>query len=156
MGKEIERKFLIDQEKWSLIDKPEGEHFHQGYVVLDPEKTIRVRLTPSSAFLTIKGISIGATRSEFEYEIPQADAKELLENFAVSQLEKIRYTLTENGKTWEVDEFLGGNLGLFIAEIELSEEDEHFEKPEWLGTEVTGEEKYYNAMLTIQPFLSWS
>jgi CYTH domain-containing protein len=155
MAKEIERKFLIDLEKWGKIEKPPGHHYRQGYLLTDPQKTIRVRLTDDSAFLTIKGISVGATRLEYEYEIPAADAKELLDNFSTSELSKVRYKIGFGNKIWEVDEFLGDNVGLFVAEIELRDESETFDLPDWVGKEVTGEEKYYNANLTINPYKNW-
>lgn len=155
MAKEIERKYLIDLDKWQKIEKPAGQHYRQGYLVTDPQKTIRVRLTPDKGFLTIKGITTGASRLEYEYEIPTAEAKELLDNFAVSELSKIRYLIEFKHHTWEVDEFLGDNAGLFIAEIELGSEDEAFEIPEWATEDVTGEKQYYNANLTIHPYKNW-
>lgn len=156
MAKEIERKYLIDLDKWRRIGKPPGQLYRQGYLLTDPNKTIRVRLTETCGFLTIKGLSVGATRLEYEYEIPVADAKELLDNFSVSELSKIRYKIEYKGKTWEVDEFLGDNAGLFIAEIELKSEDELFELPEWVANEVTEEKKYYNSNLTINPYKNWT
>ncbi|WP_027377150.1 CYTH domain-containing protein [Kaistella palustris] len=155
MPLEIERKFLVDREKWNKIEKSTGEHFRQGYLLTDPQKTIRVRKTADKGFLTIKGISTGATRSEFEYEIPVTEAQELLDQFAVSELSKIRYKISFGGKLWEVDEFLGDNQGLIIAEIELESEDEDFGIPGFVGREVTGEGKYYNSNLTLKPFKSW-
>lgn len=155
MAKEIERKFLLDLAQWQQVPKPAGEHFRQGYLVTDPQKTIRVRLTNTTGYLTIKGISTGATRLEYEYEIPLSEAKELLDNFAVSELSKIRYKITHENKLWEVDEFLGTNTGLFVAEIELQSEDETFALPAWVTKEVTGEEKYYNSNLTTHPFTKW-
>lgn len=155
MAKEIERKYLIDVDKWEKIEKPSGQHYRQGYLITDPHKTIRVRLTDTRGFLTIKGISTGATRLEYEYEIPFAEAKELLDNFSISELSKIRYNISFKNKTWEVDEFLGDNAGLLVAEIELQSEDEAFELPEWVGKEVTEEEKYYNANLTMNPYKNW-
>jgi len=155
MAKEIERKYLIDLQKWRELEKPPGHHYRQGYLVTDPQKTIRVRLTETKGFLTIKGISIGATRSEFEYEIPVMQAKELLDNFSISELSKIRYNIEFKNKIWEVDEFLGDNSGLFIAEIELKSEDDFFELPDWVTKEVTDEEKYYNSNLTINPYKNW-
>ena len=155
MGKEIERKFLIDIEKWLLVEKPDGQLYRQGYLLTDPQKTIRVRLSETNGFLTIKGISIGATRAEYEYEIPIQDAKELLDNFSISELSKVRYKIIYNKKLWEVDEFLADNKGLIVAEIELKDENEHFDLPEWIDKEVTGEEKYYNSNLTINPYKNW-
>ena len=155
MGVEIERKFLVNKEKWALVEKPKGNHFRQGYLVTDPTKTIRVRITDSSSYLTIKGISVGATRQEFEYEIPKVDAEQLLNQFAVSDVKKIRYEILFDGKIWEVDEFLGENLGLLLAEIELENESDIVELPDWIEREVTNEENYYNSNLSINPFLKW-
>lgn len=156
MGIEIERKFLVNQEIWDELEKPVGEFYRQGYLMVDPEKTIRVRQTSEKGFLTIKGISIGAKRAEFEYEIPTLEAKELLDQFSVSELSKIRYKILFENKLWEVDEFLGDNEGLMVAEIELQSEHETFRSPDWIGREVTGEKKYYNSNLTQLPFKKWS
>lgn len=155
MGVEIERKFLVNKEKWELVEKPKGNHFRQGYLVTDPTKTIRVRITDSSSYLTIKGISVGATRQEFEYEIPKVDAEQLLNQFALSDLKKIRYEILFDGKIWEVDEFLGENLGLLLAEIELENESDIVELPDWIEREVTNEENCYNSNLSINPFINW-
>src|SRR5688572_10570117 len=102
MGLEIERKYLVDRNKWQLIDKPTGQLYKQGYILTDPTKTIRVRLTTDKGFLTIKGLSMGATRPEYEYEIPFDDAKELLDNFSMAELSKIRYKIIFDSKLWEV------------------------------------------------------
>jgi adenylate cyclase len=155
MGVEIERKYLVLQEKWDNLVKPEGLFFRQGYLLTDPKKTIRIRLTQNAGYLTIKGLSVGASRPEFEYEIPKDEAKELLDNFAVAELAKIRYKITFANKVWEIDEFLGNNLGLIIAEIELNDEDEKFNLPDFIGEEVTGDEKYYNSSLSVNPFKNW-
>ncbi len=155
MGIEIERKFLVNQEIWNKLEKLDGEFYRQGYLLTDPTKTIRVRQTSEKGFLTIKGISVGASRAEFEYEIPREEAKELLDQFSVSELSKIRYKILFENKLWEVDEFLGENEGLMVAEIELESEDETFIIPKWIGEEVTGEEKYYNSNLTQLPFKNW-
>lgn len=155
MGQEIERKFLVNHNKWQQIEKPIGNHFRQGYLLTEPNKTIRVRQTSEKGYLTIKGLSVGATRPEYEYEIPWNEATELLDNFAVSELSKIRYNIIFEGKLWEVDKFLGGNQGLIVAEIELKSEDENFEIPDWIDREVTSEEKYYNSNLTLNPYKNW-
>ncbi|TCD15737.1 CYTH domain-containing protein [Pedobacter psychrodurus] len=155
MGKEIERKFLIDQQKWNNLSKPEGKLFRQGYLLSDKDKTVRVRATETKGFLTIKGQTIGATRMEYEYEIPVAEAIELLDNFSLSELSKTRYEISFSGKLWEVDVFLGDNKGLIVAEIELESEDETFDLPDWVSKEVTEEEKYYNSNLTVTPFKDW-
>lgn len=155
MGVEIERKFLVNKEKWNLLDKPDEQFYRQGYLSTDPNKTIRVRQTDTNGYLTIKGLSVGASRPEFEYEIPINDAEQLLDKFSTSSLTKIRYKIVFRNKVWEVDEFLGDNLGLIVAEIELTSEGEQFELPDWLETEVTGEEKYYNSNLSTNPFKNW-
>jgi CYTH domain-containing protein len=156
MAKEIERKFLVNHKKWQSVEKPAGNLYRQGYLLTDPTKTIRVRQTTEKSFLTIKGLSVGATRPEYEYEIPMNDAKELLDNFSVSELSKIRYEVLHENKIWEVDEFLGDNTGLLIAEIELTSEDENFSIPSWIGQEVTGQDNYYNSNLTIEPYKNWT
>jgi CYTH domain-containing protein len=153
MGQEIERKFLVYHEKWQSMDKPAGDHYRQGYLLTDPQKTIRVGITDTKVFLTIKGLSVGATRAE--YEIPIQEAGELLDKFAISELSKIRYKIPYKGKFWEIDQFLGDNEGLVVAEIELKSEDEHFDIPEWADRQVTGEEKYYNSNLTIHLYKDW-
>lgn len=155
MGVEIERKYLILQEKWDNLVKPEGLFFRQGYLLTDPNKTIRIRLTETTGYLTIKGLSVGASRPEFEYEIPKDEAKELLDKFSVAEIEKIRYKIPFGNKVWEIDEFLGDNLGLIVAEIELESEVEKFDLPNFIGEEVTGDEKYYNSSLSVNPFKSW-
>ena len=155
MGQEIERKYLVDHIKWQQIDKPSGQLYRQGYLLTDPNKTIRVRQTTDKGFLTIKGLSIGAIRPEYEYEIPFDEAKELLDNFSISELSKIRYKIIFDNKVWEVDEFLDGNIGLIIAEIELTSEAESFNMPTWVDKEVTGQEKYYNSNLSIDPYKNW-
>jgi len=155
MALEIERKFLVDKMVWEKQKKPTGTFFRQAYLVTDPDKTIRVRLTDQEAFLTIKGKSEGVTRQEFEYKIPPEDAQELLDNFTVAGLIKTRYKIDFAGKTWEVDEFAGENEGLIVAEIELASEAENFELPNWVTEEVTGQEKYYNSQLSVKPFKDW-
>lgn len=155
MGIEIERKFLVKKENWNELEKPRGENFRQGYLLTDPKKTIRVRQTSDKGFLTIKGISVGATRAEYEYEIPFVEAQELLDQFAVSELSKIRYKISVDHHIWEVDVFLGENEGLIVAEIELKTEDESFKIPDWIAQEVTAEEKYFNSNLTLNPYKNW-
>jgi adenylate cyclase len=155
MGQEIERKFLVNHTLWNELIKPIGETYRQGYINIDPQKTIRVRLTETKGFLTIKGITVGATRSEFEYEIPIKDANDLLDVFSISELSKIRYKIKLDDKIWEVDEFLGENIGLIVAEIELYHENENFKIPNWIAEEVTEQEKYYNSSLTVDPYTKW-
>lgn len=155
MALEIERKYLIHHHIWENVTKPEGEFYRQGYILKDPDKTIRVRVTESAAYLTIKGASTGATRTEFEYQIPKEEALTLLDNFSVSELSKVRYKIHYYGKIWEVDVFSGDNAGLIVAEIELTSEDEIFEKPEWVSTEVTGDHRYFNSRLSENPYKHW-
>lgn len=155
MGIEIERKFLVNKNSWQKVKKSAGELYRQGYLLTDPNKTIRVRQTFDKGFLTIKGISVGATRAEFEYEIPFDEAKELLDRFSVAELSKIRYEIFFDDKLWEVDEFLDKNEGLIIAEIELKNENEKFSLPVFIDKEVTGEQKYYNSNLTLSPYKFW-
>jgi adenylate cyclase len=149
MGLEVERKFLVIADKWRLLTKPLGEEYRQGYLVSTPEKTIRVRITPMTAFLTIKGKSMGISRSEFEYEIPISEAIELLEQFSISELRKVRYKVKHDNHLWEVDEFEGKHKGLILAEIELKDEAESFSIPDWVGQEVSGDERYYNSYLAV-------
>jgi adenylate cyclase len=156
MGIEIERKFLVNKEKWSKVVKEEKSLFRQGYIVSDPEKTIRVRLTDSAGYITIKGLSVGASRAEYEYAIPKDDAQQLLDNFCASELSKIRYFITHDDKLWEVDEFLGNNEGLIVAEIELTAENESFSLPDWVESEVTSDKKYSNSNLAINPYKNWN
>lgn len=155
MGIEIERKFLVSHGPWEELEKPLGEFYRQGYLLTDPQKTIRVRQTSDKGFLTIKGVSIGATRAEYEYEVPFEEAKEMLDQFSIAELSKVRYKISIGNHIWEVDVFSGKNHGLIVAEIELKKEDETFDLPDWIDREVTGEEKYYNSNLVIQPYSDW-
>jgi len=154
MGVEIERKFLLANEGWRGQGTPTP--MRQGYLVADPVRTVRVRIEGERAVITIKGKSTGASRGEWEYEIPVPDATELLDGLCEQpQVEKIRHRIEHAGHTWEVDEFLGLNAGLVVAEIELEDEDEAFEKPAWIGAEVTGDKRYYNSSLNRMPYSRW-
>ncbi|MDI6742569.1 MAG: CYTH domain-containing protein [Smithella sp.] len=153
MPLEIERKFLVNGNDWKTSN---GERYVQGYLNLDKGRTVRVRLTGKHAFLTIKGVARGISRREFEYEIPVCDAEELLKMCEGSIIEKTRHAVFYKGLTWEIDEFLGENEGLIIAEVELDSEDQIFEKPPWLGTEVTNDARYFNSNLTVIPFKQWN
>ena len=155
MGIEIERKFLVHKDKWDSLTKPKKDFYRQGYLFSDSNKTIRVRQTNDKGYITIKGSVIGLSRPEFEYEIPKADAEELLNQFSVSELIKVRYKILFKNKIWEVDEFLGDNLGLIVAEIELEHENEQFEIPDWIANEVTDDNKYYNSCLAKTPYCNW-
>jgi CYTH domain-containing protein len=149
--KEIERKFLVRKDLWYAIQKPEGDTIQQGYLVSEPEKTVRIRVSSASGFITIKGLTDNATRDEYEYPIPRKDAVDLLEKFVTNRIDKVRYRIAFKGKTWEVDEFFGGNEGLIIAEIELNDPLESFEKPAWIGEEVTKDHRYSNSWLAENP-----
>jgi len=155
MKYEIERKFLVHKDKWSKAEKPEGKIIRQGYILTDPRKTMRIRVISDNAFLTIKGLTNGIKRPEYEYEIPLNDANDLLDEFSESEITKIRYDIFYDNKKWEVDEFHGDNEGLMFAEIELISEDEIFSTPDWIGKEVTGDERYYNSNLSVNPFKNW-
>lgn len=142
---EIERKFLVDHNLWKQVDKGEGKLIAQGYIQKSPEKTVRVRIKKDKGYLTIKGKTEGISRAEFEYEIPLVEAKELLKNFCGKIIEKTRYEVKIGLHTWEVDEFHSPNPELILAEIELNSEEEVFEKPEWIGKEVSDDVRYFNA-----------
>jgi adenylate cyclase len=154
MGIEIERKFLVTGGAWRAQASAQTR-FSQGYLSRDPARTVRVRIAGEQAFLTIKGATHGATRAEFEYAVPLADAQALLSLCDGPVVEKIRHLCPHEGMTWEVDEFLGANAGLVVAEIELQSESQPFAMPAWLGTEVTGDGRYVNANLAVKPFSSW-
>jgi CYTH domain-containing protein len=155
MGLEIERKFLVDKTKWDKVSKPKGQFLQQGYLLADPQKTIRIRLSDTQGYITIKGLTIGATRKEFEYKIPKDEAKELLDTFSIAGLAKVRYEIMHYDKLWQVDVFQEQNLGLIVAEIELKEESESFDIPDWIDKEVTGDIKYYNSNLSSNPYRNW-
>ncbi len=154
MGIEIERKFLVSGEGWRQPASAQTR-FSQGYLSRDPARTVRVRIAGARAFLTIKGATRGATRAEFEYEVPLADAQALLAMCDGPVVEKIRHLCVFEGMTWEIDEFLGANAGLVVAEIELVDEGQVFARPDWVGAEVTGDGRYVNANLAVKPFTSW-
>lgn len=155
MSTEIERKFLVSGTAWKT--RSPGRRLRQGYLSLDRQRTVRVRLVDDQAWLTIKGPTVGVTRTEFEYPIPAADARELLERFCLPPLiDKTRYEVRHGGHRWEIDEFHGANEGLVVAEIELASEDEPFERPPWLGEEVSADPRYFNASLARHPFKEWS
>jgi adenylate cyclase len=154
MGVEIERKFLLVGDDWRALGAP--VLLRQGYLCAHPERVVRVRIEGDGATLTIKGGNVGATRGEWEYPIPLADAGELLDRLCERPLiEKYRRRIEFAGNVWEVDEFLGENVGLTIAEIELDTEDQRFERPDWVGAEVTGEARYYNSSLVRCPYSQW-
>ncbi len=152
MAVEIERKFLVKGDAWRQVH---GVRINQGYLNRDKERTVRVRIAGARAFLTIKGLTTGATRAEFEYEIPIADGQALLKLCEHPIIEKIRRTISEGEGVWEVDEFLGENAGLVVAEIELPSEAQAFERPPWLADEVTYDARYFNSSLAECPYRMW-
>jgi adenylate cyclase len=155
MAIEIERKFLIDQTKWAAVPKGEGIAMKQGYLVIQHDRTIRIRIADQKAFLTIKGKTSQISRPEFEYEIPVGEANQMLELMAGNIIEKKRFKIKHDQHIWEVDVFEGDNDGLFVAEIELSSENEAFTIPNWVTTEVSDDKRYYNAHLTTNPYKNW-
>ena len=153
MAKEIERKFLVIGDAWRTV---RGMSIRQGYLHNEVESTVRVRTSGERAYLTIKGSMSGITRTEFEYEIPLEDANAMLDQLCQKPLiEKIRYEVEVGGFKWEIDEFLGENVGLAVAEIELEDEDQEFPKPAWVGKEVTDDARYLNANLVKNPYSKW-
>lgn len=152
MAVEIERKFLVQGDSWRAAPPV---FYSQGYLNRDKARTVRVRIAGEEAFLTIKGISVGASRAEFEYPIPLWDARELLALCEQPLIEKNRRKILYEGFVWEVDEFLGENLGLVVAEIELPTEDTVFAQPDWVGEEVTEDVRYFNSNLSSIPFTCW-
>jgi len=158
MPVETERKFLLADPSWKK-EVTRSVHFHQGYFPLAAESrtTIRVRMADQTAWLTIKGPASGCTRIEYEYEIPCRDASELLAGPAAGRsLEKIRHYVPAGPFVWEIDEFLGKNAGLTVAEIELPAEDTPFIRPAWLGKEVTELPRFRNSRLVLHPWTEWS
>lgn len=155
MAQEIERKFLVKGEFKSLATK--STRITQGYLSSIPERTVRVRIKGDKGFITIKGIGdkSGASRYEWEKEIPVNEVEELLKICEPGVIDKTRYLVPIGNHIYEVDEFYGDNEGLTVAEVELSEIEEAFKKPEWLGEEVTGDVKYYNSMLMKNPYKNW-
>ena len=154
MAIEIERKFLVKDKPFSIAKR--SLKINQGYIINEKSKVIRVREKGDDYFLTIKGNNIGISRLEYDFPISKEDAKELIFHFCKTTLiEKTRHYIEHKGHTWEVDEFHGKNNGLIVAEIELESEDEKFEIPDWVGEEVTQDDRYYNMNLAIHPFTSW-
>ncbi|MCM1177849.1 MAG: CYTH domain-containing protein [Bacteroidales bacterium] len=155
MGKETERKFLVRGDYKDKAHK--ATRIVQGYLSSVPERTVRVRTKGGHGFITVKGAGSrsGASRFEWEKEIPAEEAEELLELCEKGTIDKTRHLVNYMGHTFEVDEFHGDNVGLTIAEIELSCEDEPFGRPDWLGEEVTGDIRYYNSYLSSHPYCTW-
>jgi len=153
MGKEIERKYLVIGEAWKELAT--GTLYRQGYLNSQKERVVRARTMGDRAALTVKGITVGATRLEFEYDIPFDDATQLLELCEQPIIEKTRYKIAIGDLVWEVDEFHGVNEGLTVAECELESEDQAIDKPAWIGDEVTGDPRYFNSNLIASPYTTW-
>jgi adenylate cyclase len=154
MAMEIERKFLVKGDTWRSLGS--GEIYRQGYLATKEEATVRVRVVGDRGYLTIKGKTVGIARSEFEYSISVEDAQIMLDTLCDRPLiEKIRYKIPLGNLVWEVDEFLGENEGLILAEVELMDEQEAIELPDWLGAEISSDSRYYNANLVKYPYRQW-
>ncbi|MBK7028162.1 MAG: CYTH domain-containing protein [Bacteroidales bacterium] len=154
MALEIERKFLVDPAK--LPQGLDGVIIRQGYMLISQEKSIRIRISGHKAFLTIKGMDRNGVRPEFEYEIPFDDGQDLFDQFTLpGKISKIRYHHIFKKHLWEIDEFLLDNKGLWIAEIELASEDETFDIPDWIVSEVTGDLRFFNTYLSQHPYSTW-
>ena len=156
MAQEIERKFLVLNDDYKA-DASKSFRIRQGYLSSLPARSVRVRIKEKRGFLTIKGVAnaSGISRFEWEKEISVSDAEDLLTICEPGEIDKIRYEVKYGNHTFEVDDFFGNNKGLVIAEVELLQEDEPFPKPDWLGVEVTGNQKYYNSMLVKKPYCQW-
>ncbi|MEO5346393.1 MAG: CYTH domain-containing protein [Magnetococcus sp. YQC-9] len=154
MGKEIERRFLVKNDGWRGLG--EGVEFQQGFLSTVKERVVRVRIAGEMATLTLKGISEGFSRLEFEYPIPKAEAQSILDNLCERPwIEKTRYRIPIGDLVWEVDEFRGANSGLIMAEVELTNENQLVELPDWIGREVSTDARFFNANLVHTPFSLW-
>jgi adenylate cyclase len=152
---EIERKFLVQDDSWRDLST-NSKRIIQGYLANTERGSIRIRVAGEDASLNIKSMTLGVTRSEYDYTIPADDARAMLETLCIQPLiEKTRYYVKHGGHTWEIDDFAGANAGLVVAELELQSHDEAFERPPWLGKEVSDDPRYYNVCLTEHPYSSW-
>lgn len=151
---EIERKFLLASEDWRK-EADQGTIFKQGYLNSQKERTVRIRVAGAKGLITVKGVTVKNSRAEFEYEIPLVDAEELLLLCEKPLIEKRRYIVMSNGMAWEIDVFEGENQGLILAEVELESEEQEIVLPAWIGEEVSGDARYYNANLVGMPFRTW-
>jgi adenylate cyclase len=155
VGIEIERKFLVRSDQWRAEARP-GQRYRQGYLHARPDVSVRVRVVGGEGFLTVKGATRGIERLEFEYVIPRADAETMLAQLCGRPLiEKTRFLVPHAGRTWEVDVFDGENAGLVVAEVELPSTDAELTLPPWVGQEVSGDARYYNANLARRPYAGW-
>lgn len=156
MAREIERKFLVRGRGWTRTIQ-RSIRMTQGYLAGDSRCSVRVRRTGEESFLNLKSATIGVSRLEFDYPLPTADADAILEHLCTGPpIEKIRHYVPQGRHTWEIDEFKGANEGLVVAEIELSAPDERFERPNWLGEEVSDDPRYYNVRLAVCPYTQWN
>ncbi|MBU3666342.1 MAG: CYTH domain-containing protein [Chthoniobacterales bacterium] len=155
MGVEIERKFLVAGDAWRGASTG-SRHLQQGYICAGEGNTVRVRTDGARAWVTIKGEPQGIRRPEFEYGIPAEDADGLLALCGTRIVEKVRHLVPHGGRVFEVDEFLGANAGLIVAELELRRVDENVSLPSWIGREVSGDPRYANAALSLHPFGAWT
>jgi CYTH domain-containing protein len=156
MSLEIERKFLVRPGSWAP-GETRGVRYRQGYLSNDPARVVRIRTAGPSAFITIKGPTSGTVRSEYEYDLPLADAEAMLEHLCAKPLiEKTRYRQTIGGRVWEIDVFAGDNAGLVVAEVELPAADAPVVLPDWVGAEVSNDPRYFNSNLVQHPFSSWT
>lgn len=153
MAVEIERKFLVINDEWRALGQPVV--YRQGYLLAEPHRTVRVRVAGDRAYLTFKGATAGVSRQEFEYPIPLEEAETLLGWCDRPLIEKTRTAITLGDLTWEVDEFMGDNAGLILAEVELPDAGYAFERPEWIGKEVSDDPRYFNANLIRHPYGQW-
>ena len=154
MAQEIERKFLVRDEGWRAAAE-RREAYAQGYLAGTPRASVRVRVAAGRAWLNIKSATLGIERQEYEYEIPEPEGRALLALCEPGLIEKQRHFVPYGGLMWEVDEFGGANAGLVVAEVELDSVDQPFERPPWLGEEVSQDPRYYNVLLARQPYRTW-
>ena len=154
MGQEIERKFLVKDAAWRSA-VVSSQRIRQGYLAVNERCGVRVRIDGHSAQLNIKSATLDIVRDEYEYQIPPEDAREMLSRLCGNLIEKERHLVFVGGHKWEVDEFTGDNNGLIIAEVELRNRSERFERPDWLGVEVSGDPRYLNSYLAENPYTSW-
>lgn len=153
MATEIERRFLVTHDGWRGLGTPQV--YRQGYLSVDPDRTVRVRVVGEQAWMTLKARITATSRHEFEYPIPRTDAETILDTMCPMQVTKERTRIPLGGYVWEVDEFFGANAGLVLAEIELPSETARFDLPDWLGEEVTADGRYTNAYLADHPYSTW-
>lgn len=154
MGKEIERKFLTISDEWR--ENAKGILYVQGYLSTDAERVVRVRIAGDQGYITIKGAADGIARDEFEYKIPASEARAMIDNLCLpGVIEKMRYKVNFGGLTWEVDEFMGANKNLVVAEVELPSASHPVKLPPWVGKEVSTDARYTNASLSQKPYSQW-